>query len=50
MGPRLGHNIGLDPNVTNSNETGLKKSQICPIWGQSDPICMPNIRDPCKKV
>ena len=25
-------------------ETDLKKSQICPIWGQSDPIWMPNLR------
>ena len=24
-------------------ETDLKKSQICPIWGQSDPIWMPNL-------
>ena len=23
-------------------ETDLKKSQISPIWGQSDPIWMPN--------
>ena len=28
-----------EPNCT---ETDLKKSQICPIWGQSDPICVPN--------
>ena len=24
-------------------ETDLKKSHICPIWGQSDPIWMPNL-------
>ena len=24
-------------------ETDLKKSQICPIWGQSDPIRMPHL-------
>ena len=24
-------------------ETDLKKSQICPIWGQSDPIWIPNL-------
>ena len=24
-------------------QTDLKKSQICPIWGQSDPIWMPNL-------
>ena len=24
-------------------ETDLKKSQICPIWGQSDTIWMPNL-------
>ena len=28
----------FDPKCT---ETGLKDSQICPIWGQSDPIWMP---------
>ena len=30
----------VDPKCT---ETDLKKSQICPIWGQSDPICMSNV-------
>ena len=24
-------------------ETDLKKTQICPIWGQSDPIWMANL-------
>ena len=28
---------------TKRTETDLKKSQICPIWGQSDPIWMPNL-------
>ena len=27
-------------------ETGIKKSQICPIWGQSDPIWMHNLTIP----
>ena len=25
-------------------ETDLKQSQICPIWRQSDPILLPNLR------
>ena len=25
------------------NKTDFKNSQICPIWGQSDPIWMPNL-------
>ena len=29
-----------DPKCT---DTDLKKSQICPIWGQGDPIWMPNL-------
>ena len=26
------------------------QSQICPIWGQSDPICMPNLTSLCLTI
>ena len=32
-----------DPKCT---ETDLKKSLICPIWGQSEPIWMSNLTSP----
>ena len=31
-------------------ETDLKKSQICPIWGQSDPIWMPKSKNVLKLI
>ena len=38
---RLVHlSIEAEPKCT---ETHLEKSQICPIWGQSDPIWMSNV-------
>ena len=36
--------VRLVPNgAPKCTETDLKKSQICPIWGQSDPIWTPNL-------
>ena len=36
--------VKLALNVTNLKEnvmkSDLKKSQICPIWGQFDPVCV----------
>ena len=29
--------------VSEHSETDLKNSQICPMWGQSDLILMPNL-------
>ena len=41
---------GWTARVSKSTQTDLKKSQICPIWGQCDPICMPNLISLLKRV
>ena len=36
-------NLGLFKWAPKCTETDLKKPQICPIWGQSDPIWIPKL-------
>ena len=40
---QMGQNLDAKFDEPNCTETDLKKSQICPIWGQSDPIRMANL-------
>ena len=46
LGEDVWHNRWLcrSRDLPKCTETDLKKSQICPIWGQSDPIWMQNWR------
>ena len=42
IGPKWNKSVTLIKE-SKCTETDLKKSQICPIWGQSDPIWMPHL-------
>ena len=37
-----------DAPAPKCTENDLKKSHICPIWGQSDPVWMPNLTPLCQ--